>query len=103
MKKLIKIESDVYFIVQRLKEIDSSYQVFYNCLSGKFEVHSKEQAKNSFCFQVPYDVLDSRVVDYAVKTRSQNRDKLIKEIEKNNLLVYEKKLKENVNILKEIL
>ena len=103
MKRLIKVESDVYFICQRLKEVDSSYEIYYNCLSRSFEVHSNAQVKNSYCFKVPYSMLDSRVIDYAVKTRAENRDKLIAEIEKNNLLVYEKKLKENVEILKEML
>jgi hypothetical protein len=100
---LIKIESDVYFISKRLKEIDPSYEIYYNTGSQSFEVHSNAQVKNSYCFKVPFSVLDSRTIDYAVKTRAGNRDKLIAEIEKNNLLLYEKKLRENVEILKEML
>ncbi len=94
-----KIENDCYFICQRLKEIDPSYEVFYN--NGHFEVHSFEQIKNSYCFTVPFDKLDSRTIDYALKTRSNNRDKIIAEIEKNNQLVYENYIKNTVNLLKE--
>ncbi|MBO5395177.1 MAG: hypothetical protein J6A28_04705 [Clostridia bacterium] len=103
MRGLIKIESDVFFIVQRLKEVDSSYEVYYNLHAKSFEVHSTEQHKSSYCFKVPFERLDSRTIDYAKKTRAENRDKLIAEIERNNLLLYEKKLRENVEILKEML
>ena len=102
MGKLIKIYSDVYFICQRLKKIDKSYEVYFNCEENSYEVHSKSQIKNSYCFKVPYDQLDSRTLDYAVKTRIENRDKLLEEIELQNNLLYEKNLKEQVNLLKEI-
>ena len=103
MINLIKITNDVYFISKRLKAIDDSYEVYYNSQTCAYEVHSNKQAKNSYCFKVPYECLDSRTLDYAVKTRRENRDKLIEEIEKNNLLVYEKNIKEQVDLLKEML
>lgn len=99
----MKIQSDVYFICQRLKNIDPSYEVYYNWQNKCFEVHSNAQTKNSYCFKVPYDVLDARTLDYAVKTRRENRDKLIEEIEKSNQKLYEKNLKEQVSLLKEII
>ncbi len=94
-----KIENDCYFICQRLKEIDPSYEVFYK--NGRYEVHSFEQVKNSYCFTVPFGELDSRTIDFALKTRSSNREKIIAEIEKNNQLLYEKNIKDQVNLLKE--
>ena len=103
MRNLIKIESDNYFIVNRLKEIDKSYEVFFNLITSSYEVHSNEQQKSSYCFKVPYGELDERTLFYARKTRSENRDKIIKEIEKSNELLYEKNVKEQASLLKEIL
>lgn len=103
MKKLIKIESDVFFIVERIKQIDCSYEIYYNLHDKCYEVHSNEQRGTSYCFKVPYDVLDERVLWYTMRTRVENRDKILQEIEKDNLLLYEKKMKENVEILREIL
>ncbi len=103
MGNLIKIESDVFFICQRLKEVDESYQVFYNLRTESYEVHSSEQQKNSYCFKIPFDRLDERTIDYAVKTRSENRDKLLKEIELNNKRIEERNIKNQINLLKEVL
>ncbi|MBQ8444633.1 MAG: hypothetical protein IJX25_04705 [Clostridia bacterium] len=103
MTNLIKINNDVYFICKRLKKIDPSYEVYYNRQTCCYEVHSNKQAKNSYCFKVPFAQLDSRTIDYAIKTRRENRDKLLKEIEQSNQLLYERNLKEQVNLLKEII
>lgn len=103
MKKLIKIENDNYFIANRLKRIDESYEVYYNLDKRAYEVHSNTQSKCSYCFRVPFETLDERTLDYAVKTLAVNRDKIIKEIEENNQLLYEKNIKNQVNLLKEAL
>lgn len=103
MKNLIKIEGDAYFICERLKEIDSSYEVYYNLATRSFEVHSNEQIKNSYCFKVPFNVLDERTIVYAKRTRIENRDKIIAEIEKENLLLEQKNIKNQVEMLKEAL
>ena len=100
---LIKIENDVYFISQRLKEIDSSYLVYYNTISKNYEVHSKDQIKNSYCFRVPFDVLDERTIIHAKRTRIENRDRIIAEIERENLLLEQKNIKNQVEMLKEAL
>ena len=102
MKNYIEIEDDVFYIRQRLKEIDKSYIILYNLTRKCYEVHSSEQ-KDSYCFTIPYDFLDDRTIDYAIKTRSENRDKIIKEIEKNNEDVYNKQIKNQIKMLKEAL
>ena len=98
---LIKIENDVFFISQRLREIDPSYQLFYNPSNSAYEVHTSSQAKNSYCFKVPFDAIDERTLFFAKKTRVENRDLIIKEIEQNNQQIYQSALKEQVNLLKE--
>lgn len=103
MKNLVKVENDNFFIDKRLKEIDESYMIYYNLKEQCYEVHSLEQQKNSYCFRVPYNCLDERTILYAKKTRAENRDKLIKEIEESNRLLYEKNIKNQVNLFKEAL
>ena len=96
----LKIDNDVYYICSRLKEIDESYFVLYNLDKNVYEVHSSLQ-KDSYCFTVPFSVLDQRTLFYALKTRSDRRDKIIEEIEKNNEETYKKQIKQQVNLLKE--
>lgn len=103
MKNYLEIEEDVYFICLRLREIDKSYRVLYNLARQCYEVHSFEQSKSSYCFTVPYSQLDERTVLFALKTRSENRDKLIAEIEKNNQDVYDRQIKTQVKMLREAL
>ena len=80
---LIKIYEDVFDITTRLKEIDKDYFVVFNTQKNKYEVHNKSQ-KNTYCLSVPFSGLDSRTIDLTLKTRRENIDKLLKEIEQNN-------------------
>lgn len=80
---LIKIYEDVFDITTRLKEIDNDYFVVFNTEKNKYEVHNKSQ-KNTYCLSVPFSGLDSRTIDLTLKTRRENIDKLLKEIEQNN-------------------
>lgn len=100
MKNYLEIKDDVYYICKRLKELDKSYIVLYNLDKKVYEVHSLEQ-KDSYCFTVPFEILDARTIYYALKTRSDRRDKIIEEIEKNNEINYKKQIKQQVNLLKE--
>lgn len=92
----LNIESDVFDIVARLKEIDSDYYVVWNESKTKFELHHNSQPLTSYCLTFPYNTLDARCVDLALKTRAQNRDKLLREMNLEN----EKAEKEQVNNLK---
>ena len=102
-KDYVIIKCDCWFIAQRLKEIDSSYYIVFNLSNQKYEVHSYLQAKNSYCFTLPFNELDERTLNFALKTRRENQDQLIKEIEENNRVIYEKNIKEQINTLKEAL
>ena len=103
MKNLILIENDTYFISQRLKEIDSSYRIYFNLSNKCYEVHSVEQVKDSYCFKIPFDTLDERTIHHARRTRIENRDKIIAEIDRENLLLEQKNIKKQVELLKESL
>lgn len=80
---LIKIFNDVHDICFRLKQIDDGYFVVFNTKSQKFEVHNKNQT-HTFCLSVPHKTLDKRTVDLTMKTRRENFDKILKEIDESN-------------------
>lgn len=94
----IKILTDNYFISNRLKEIDESYYVLYNSNSKKYELHSSAQFDNSYCLTFPYSALDKRAIDFALKSRVQNKKKIFEEIEKENEKFIKSKIKESKNL-----
>ncbi len=103
MKNLLKIENDCFFIAQRLKQIDPTYEIYFNLDSGAYEVHSSGQIKSSYCFRVPYGVLDERTIDFAHKTRIQNMVSILNEIDKENQILHKKMLKQQMNLFEEAL
>lgn len=72
----IRIENDLFGIVDRLKNIDNDYAVYYDKCKGKFELHNM-RLRPTLQIVFPYSRLDKRVVDYALKTQV---DVIIKEI-----------------------
>jgi len=103
MKYLIEIKNDCFCICERLKDVDESYKVFFNLKRRCFEVHSFLQHGSTYCFTVPYSELDERTIDFALKTRSENREKIIMEIEENNRKVEQQNIKKNADALKELI
>ncbi len=101
LANLLKIEHDPFFIAQRLKEIDPTYQIYFNLDQGCYEVHSSGQVKNTYCFKVPYGVLDERTISFALKTRVENMEAILREIDRQNDLLYNKMLKEQINLFEE--
>ena len=103
MKNQKVIQSDTYFICERLKEIDSSYFILFNFENNKFEIHSSMQRGSTYCLTIPYEVLDERTVDLVKKTRANNVDKLIEEIDQENERIQKQREKEAVDCLKEVM
>lgn len=103
MKNQIAIQSDTFYIRERLKEIDESYFLVYNFKKEKFEVHSSALSGNTYCLTVPYPVLDERTLFLVRKTRATNVDKIIKEMEEENEKKEKKRVKEAVDCLKEVI
>lgn len=103
MKNLLIIEGDTFFINERLKQIDNDYFVVFNLESQKYEVHVRGQFGSTYAFTIPYDTLDERTILFARKTRVSNMDKIMAEIEKDNEMSYNRLLKQQVNLMKEIL
>lgn len=95
------IESDLYDIVVRLKEIDDGYFVQYR--RGRFEVHNRFQRGDTLALILPFDRLDERAVRLVRKTRRERRDAFVKEMEiENAKLQKEQEERERRRALKNI-
>lgn len=79
----IQIVEDLFSISDRLKEIDDGYYVIYNTTKCRYEVHNSQTPKR-FCFVVPYKSLDSRTLEIALSTSTNNSKKIFEQIERNN-------------------
>ena len=93
--KYIKINNDVFDIVNRIKSVDSKYFVLFNLTTKKYEVHY-QRAKNTYELTLPFDELDARAVLHVQKTRVENRKKIFAEIERQNQKLMEKEQKEKI-------
>lgn len=100
MKKSFEIESDCLDIIKRIKEIDKDYFVMFNPNKNKFELHNRAQ-KYSYCLTFPFSQLDERAYLLTLKTRVQNSDLLFQEMEKENKLLEQRKIKSVLNDFKE--
>ncbi|MFA6860319.1 MAG: hypothetical protein WCR30_02925 [Clostridia bacterium] len=94
---------DVFFVEKRLKEISKDYFVLYNKKKMKWEVHNSSQHFSTLCLTIPYEVLDERTVTLVNKTRIENKEKIIKEIDETNLKLEKRKEKESLEKAKAIL
>lgn len=94
MKKIL-IKNDMFNIVNRLKSIDKNYYVLYNKITKKYELHCKN-FKSSLQLVLPFDFLDKRTIDFVLKTKVENKQKLIQEMEENNQKLEQEKQKKTM-------
>ena len=80
----IEIESDVFDIIKRIKDIDKNYYIMYNLDNYKYELHYKGLS-NTYCFTCPFDNLDKRFIDLIYKTNIQYIDNIVEDIDNNNV------------------
>lgn len=78
------IETNVYSIPERLKDIDEGYFVVRNHQTHQFEVHHSGQVGDTFCLSIPYEVLDERTIRRVRETQIQYIDNIVAEMERNN-------------------
>lgn len=79
----IKIESDVFDIVDRIRDIDNGYFIVFDTVKQKFEVHNMNQIC-SYCFTSKFDSICKGMIDEILFTSVQNIDNIINDIDKNN-------------------
>ena len=81
---LMEMDSNVYLIPERIREIDDKYRVVRNVQTERYELHhlgQYEKTGNSFCLVIPYSELDARAVEYVNRTSVKNRN-LLRELRK---------------------
>lgn len=79
-RERIAVTSDVFGIVDRLKEIDDKYFVMLNRMTGKFEVHVRGQAMTLGC-ELPFDELDARTIEHVREHHSSRIKAILSEME----------------------
>jgi hypothetical protein len=77
---MIEINHDLFNICERIKTINPEYRIVYNNQYERFEVYTRK----ILAFVVPFEELDARVIEYAMKTRIQNLDDMFDEMDARN-------------------
>lgn len=80
----MEIRNDLFDIAARLREIDPRYFVVYDPKTKRYQLHSHTE-RPTFVLEFPYEKLDCRALIHTLKTRAENIERLIEEIERNNL------------------
>lgn len=91
--ELKRIYDDLFHIAKRLKSIDKAYELYLNRRLKRFEIY----ARGAMQMALPFDKLDVRTLEYARKTRIENIENMIREIEMNNEKIQKQKEEEIVN------
>ncbi len=78
--ELERITHDLFDIAKRLIGIDRRYKLFFNRKKNRYEIY----ANGAMQMALPFERLDARTLSYARKTRLENLEKIIAEIEKEN-------------------
>ena len=78
--ELQKVRHDLFNIAARLKSVDRRYELFFNRKKSRYEIY----ANGAMQIALPFERLDARAIEYARKTRLENLNKLIAEIEAEN-------------------
>ncbi len=96
---MIKITNDVFDIADRIKNINSNYELYYD---GKYKLY----CNNILQLVLPFESLDSRTYDYILKTQIKNLEYLQQEIDKNNEKIEKstanRQRQDRMDILKEL-
>ena len=79
-----KVNRDLFRIEDRLRRINKNYRIFRNNKSERFEVREGAGGNGPLCFVIPYDKLDCRTLEFALKTRRQNEAQLEQEVDSHN-------------------
>lgn len=84
----IEIESDVFDVIPRLKEIDDGYKIMLNLESGKLELHNEKQT-NTYCFTLKENAILPNLICDVLASDIRFIDNIMKDIVKNNVEVEE--------------
>lgn len=98
MEKII-VESDALGIIERIKNWNNNYEIYYNIKTKKFMLYlfENEFKPSVYCLTYPFESIDERMIDYTLKSEIQNRKAYLKEIEESNALLLKKEQKKILN------
>ena len=99
---LMEIKTSVYHIPERLKEIDPSLFVVWNNRKHRIEIHSTENKGNTFYMALPFNELDSRVIDYVHHNMKAREQGLLRFIDSHNRKIEEKNERDKRNWIKDV-
>lgn len=99
--ELIEIKSDVLGVIERLKNWNSKYSVFYNTKTKKYALYTTENElkPKEYSLTFPFSSVDERMIEYTQKSEIQNRKAYIEEIERSNALLLKR---ENIKCLEKM-
>ena len=103
MKNQILLENDPFYISDRIKEVDKNYFFSFNIKENRIELHRANQTGSTLSLIMPYQCLDERAIFLARKTRIENLDKLVSEIDKENEIREKKLQKQAFEQIKEVI
>lgn len=83
MDELIEIRDDLFDISSRIKSIDENYKIYFNGETCRYELHNFSKYP-SFQAVIPYATLDKRALDFARKSRVDNIQSILAEIDAHN-------------------
>lgn len=89
--EIIEIKKDTFNINKRLKKIDKNYTLKFNRKLKRYEIYYKENNTDILQLVIGFDELDIRTLQKVLKTRTQNYETLIKELEETNKKIEEEK------------
>ena len=78
--ELVLIKDDLFHVAKRLKEIDARYKLYFNRKIRRFEVY----VDGAMQIALPFERLDQRTIEHVRKTRIENLDALMRDIETEN-------------------
>ena len=100
MKDNLRRIGDVFMVEQRLKEIDPGYEIYYNLIKKRYEVHNAASRGDSLVLVCPYDAVDSRLIGLVRKTRVERADALFREMEEENERIAKRKTQDEADEIK---
>lgn len=83
MQKLVAVYNDLFDVSSRIKSIDDDYQIYFNRGNCRYELHNL-RCKPTKQADIPWKTLDCRVLSWARKTRVENLEMLVKEMNEHN-------------------
>ena len=99
---LAEIKSNVFHIPERLKEIDPTLFTFWNNKKQRIEIHCSENFGNTLYMVVPFNELDSRIVDHVRQNMRLREYGMLRAIEENNRRLEEQNERERKEWIKDV-